>query len=129
MVYQITYQTGECWNDSCCDCDLAEVVKDYGKWMRVHESEWFIETSQTSAQVHANLWQHTGPNDRLIVTRIHRDWVVSGLSTAQIQWLQQRNYTSLAEILAGLFAPKFIPLPKPLPPLPVKPLLRGLLGS
>lgn len=124
MVYQISYDFVGNWTDPAYYTRLDNGIKAYGTWMHVQRSEWFIETDQSPAQIHANLWQFMRPYDRLFIVRVQNEWCGTGLSDEQVQWLRQRTYTSLTETILSAFLPKG-PLPVP----SLSPALKGLFGS
>jgi len=66
-----------------------------GECYAFHKSAWFVETELSNKDVCEKLAVHLRPRDRLVVTRVHRDWVAANVPAAETEWLEQRNFHSV----------------------------------
>ena len=88
---------------------IAEVVKSIGPWCHIPESKWLVETELSTEQVAERIAPFTAVGDTIFVTRIYKDWYSYGLTTEQLNWMRERNYSSFFETLLS-----WLPLPKPI---------------
>lgn len=93
MVHLITYElVGVRMPDETQRLEAA--IKSLGEAYAFHKTAWFVETEQSNAQVCERLAALLRPRDRLVVTRIHRDWVAVNVPEVETEWLSQRNFHS-----------------------------------
>lgn len=93
MVHLITYElVGVRMPDELQRLEGA--IKEFGECYAFHKTAWFVDTDQTNAQVCEKLAALLRPRDRLVVTRIHPDWVAVNVPEAETEWLSQRNFHS-----------------------------------
>lgn len=92
-----------------------------GTFLHIGGGRWFIESQISSRQIAERLAPLTYVGDQILVFRLERDWYGYGFTPEQDQWLKQRNYANLWDLLKTL-----VPLPIPKP---VQPALRVALGG
>lgn len=93
MVHLITYEfVGVRLPDEAGR--LEEAIRSFGECYAFHKTAWFVETNATNKEVCEKLGALLRPRDRLVVTRIHPDWVAVNVPQVEIDWLAQRNFHS-----------------------------------
>jgi hypothetical protein len=70
-------------------------IKHLGSSYAFRRTAWFTECELNNQAIVERLLPLLRPNDRLMVTRIHRDWVAANIPQAEADWLSSRNFTSL----------------------------------
>lgn len=91
MVHLITYDlAGVRLPDEIGRIEAA--IKALGQCYAFHKTAWFVETELTNKEVCEKVAAVLRPRDRLVVTRIHRDWVAANVSPAETEWLGGRNF-------------------------------------
>lgn len=76
---------------------VAAAIKALGNCYAFHGSAWVLESELTNEAIGERLRLLLRPADRLLVTRIHRDWVGANMPPAEADWLGARNFTSLSD--------------------------------
>ena len=76
---------------------VAAAIKALGSCYAFHGSAWILESELSNEAICERLQPLLRPTDRLVVTRIHRDWVGANMPPAEADWLASRNFTSLSD--------------------------------
>jgi hypothetical protein len=71
---------------------LEAVIKSLGAAYAFAKTAWFVECEETNAAICQKLGEVLRPRDRLVVTRVHRDWVATNVPQVEVDWLSQRNF-------------------------------------
>ena len=96
MVHLITYElVGVRLPDDVAQ--LEATIKAMGECYAFHKSAWFLDTELTNKEVCAKIAGQLRARDRVVVTRIHRDWVAANLAQAELDWLGSRNFHSASD--------------------------------
>ena len=94
MVHLITYElVGVRLPDEIGHIEAT--IKSLGECYAFQKNAWFVETELSNKEVCEKLTAVLRPRDRIIVMRIHRDWVAANVSPAETEWLGQRNFYSV----------------------------------
>ena len=73
---------------------IERAIQSMGDAYAFQRTCWFVETERSNREICATLAELLRPKDRLIVTRIHRDWVSANVADVETEWLSQRNFHS-----------------------------------
>jgi hypothetical protein len=73
---------------------IEATIKALGQCYSFHKTAWFVETELSNKEVCEKVAAALRPRDRIVVTRIHRDWVAANVSPAETEWLGGRNFHS-----------------------------------
>ena len=73
---------------------LEGAIKAFGECYAFHKTAWFVETELSNKEVCERIAGLLRPRDRVVVTRIHRDWVAANVPQPEIDWLSSRNFHS-----------------------------------
>jgi hypothetical protein len=76
---------------------IEEAIKAMGECFAFHKAAWFIDTELSNKEVCAKIVALLKSRDRIVVTRIHRDWVAANLPQAETDWLSSRNFHSASD--------------------------------
>lgn len=68
--------------------EFYEVIKSY-TWVRLSESSYGVDTTDTPAQVYDKLSPHLDENDRVYVITLKKPWRGFGLEEVN-DWLEER---------------------------------------
>ena len=91
MVHLIAYElVGVRLPDETARLEAA--IKSLGEAYAFHKTAWLVETEVSNKDVCEKLAALLRPRDRIIVTRIHRDWVTANVPEAETEWLATRNF-------------------------------------
>lgn len=70
--------------------ELYKALKAYGSYAVPTESQWLIETQQTSRQIVDNLKHHVDANDTILVTRLATDASGYNVNADVWNWIQTK---------------------------------------
>jgi hypothetical protein len=76
---------------------LESTIKELGDAYQFQKSTWFVECELTNTQISEKLVAVMRPNDRMLVTRIHKDWVMANAPQQEIDWLSGRNFAGIGD--------------------------------
>ena len=76
---------------------LENAIKAMGDAYQVQKQAWIVESELTNTEVSQKLVEVLRPNDRLLVMRIHKDWVAANIPQAELDWLSARNYAAVGD--------------------------------
>lgn len=86
MVYLITYDL----HGPNRDYDnLHGAIRSYGNYWHYLESNWFITTNSSAAQIRTHLQQFIDGNDEILIVKISNDWAAVNLDEDGVAWLHQ----------------------------------------
>ena len=96
MVHTITYElVGLRMPDEVARFEAA--IKSVGPAYAFMKTVWFVESELDNQTISERLAPLLRANDRLLVTRVHKDWIAANLTPDETEWLGSRNYTGLAD--------------------------------
>lgn len=76
---------------------LEMTIKEMGDAYQFSKFTWLVECELTNAQVSEKIAGFIRPNDRMLVTRIHKDWVMANAPQPEIDWLSGRNFAGVGD--------------------------------
>ncbi len=76
---------------------LEGTIREMGDAYQFHKNVWFVESELTNTAISERLVAVMRPNDRLLVTRVHKDWVMANAPQAEVDWLSGRNFTGVGD--------------------------------
>ncbi len=72
-------------------------IREMGDAYQFQKNVWFVESELTNKAISEKLVTVMRPNDRLLVTRVHKDWVMANAPDAELEWLGGRNYSGVGD--------------------------------
>jgi hypothetical protein len=76
---------------------LQTAIKEMGDAYQFQKFAWIVETELTNAQISEKLVTVLRPTDKLLVMRIHKDWIAANLPQPELDWLGGRNYSGVGD--------------------------------
>jgi hypothetical protein len=76
---------------------LVNAIKEMGDAYQFQKQAWIVETELTNTEISEKLVTVLRPNDRLLVMRVHKDWIAANLPQAELDWLSARNYSAVGD--------------------------------
>ncbi len=76
---------------------IEAAIKAMGAAYAYTKSVWFVESELDNRAISAQLVPLLRANDRLLVTRVHRDWIAANLTADETEWLGSRNFTGTSD--------------------------------
>ena len=76
---------------------LQNAFKEMGDAYQFQKHAWIVETELTNAQISEKLVLVLRPTDKLLVMRIHKDWIAANLPQAELDWMSGRNYSGVGD--------------------------------
>lgn len=96
MVHSITYElVGIRMPDEVARLEVA--IKALGPAYAFSKSMWIVECELENAAISERLAPLLRAKDRLLVARLHRDWVAANLTVEETEWLGSRNFTGITD--------------------------------
>ncbi len=96
MVHYITYDLiGIRLPDETARIDAA--IKAMGPAYAFTKYSWFVESELENREISERIAPLLRAKDRLIVTRVHKDWIAANLTAEETEWLGQRNFTGVTD--------------------------------
>ncbi len=96
MVHYITYElVGIRMPDEAARIEAA--IKAMGPAYAFTKSSWFVESELENKEISERIAALLRPKDRLVVTRIHKDWIAANLTPDETEWLGSRNFTGVTD--------------------------------
>jgi len=71
---------------------LESAIKAMGDAYQFQKFAWIVE-----AEISERLVAVLRPTDKLLVMRIHKDWVAANVPQPELDWLSGRNYTGVGD--------------------------------
>jgi hypothetical protein len=73
--------------------DLERAIKAVGNWSNRVRGQWIVESRFSASQIRDLLKPHLVPGkDRLLVTRITRNWAGTNMGDGFQEWMNRRNF-------------------------------------
>lgn len=83
---------------------LHTELREMGECYAFQKLAWFVESELTNDEICKKLARHLKVNDRMMVTRIYRDWASANVPQEEADWLSARNFAGKNDhILAQQF--------------------------
>lgn len=76
---------------------LETAIKSFGDAYQFQKFAWIVETESTNTEISEGLVKVLRPTDKLLVMRIHKDWVAANVPQAELDWLGGRNYSGVGD--------------------------------
>lgn len=76
---------------------LEATIKEMGDAYQFQKNTWLVECELTNTQISEKLVAVMRPNDRMLVSRIYKDWVMANAPQAEIDWLSGRNFAGVGD--------------------------------
>jgi hypothetical protein len=76
---------------------LEATIKGLGDAYHFQKQAWIVECELTNTQISERLVTVLRPTDKLLVMRIHKDWVAANVPQPELDWLSGRNYTGVGD--------------------------------
>ncbi len=96
MVHSISYElVGIRMPDEVARIEAA--IKSLGAAYAFTKNAWYLECELENKEISERLAPLLRANDRLLVTRIHKDWIAANLTAEETEWLGSRNFTAVTD--------------------------------
>ena len=96
MVHYIAYElVGIRLPDETAKLETA--IKTLGDAYQFQKHAWFVEAELNNTEISERLVAVLRPNDKLMVMRIHKDWVAANIPQPELDWLSGRNYSGVGD--------------------------------
>ncbi len=96
MVHCITFELiGIRLPDETAKID--EAIKALGPAYAFTKHTWFVECELENLDISQRIAPLLRAKDRLVVTRIHKDWIAANLTPEETEWLGSRNFTGVTD--------------------------------
>lgn len=76
---------------------IEEAIRSLGDAFQFMKNCWIVESEADNTQIAEKLRFVLRHTDRLLVTRIHKDWVASNIPENESEWLSVRNYSAVED--------------------------------
>ncbi len=76
---------------------LEATIREMGEAYQFQKTVWFVETELGNKQISERMVAAMRPNDRLLVTRIYKDWIMANAPQQEIDWLNGRNFSGVGD--------------------------------
>jgi len=76
---------------------LETAIKELGDAYQFMKNVWLVESEQSNTQISEKIAAALRPNDRLLVTRVHKDWVMANSPQQELDWLGSRNFSGVGD--------------------------------
>jgi hypothetical protein len=96
VVHQISYELiGVRMPDETARIEAT--IKALGPAYAYTKTSWIVESELENHEISARLAPLLRANDRLLVTRVHNNWVAANLTAEETEWLGSRNFTAITD--------------------------------
>ena len=96
MVHYITYElAGIRLPDETGK--IEDTIKSFGHAYAFMKNAWIVESEVDNKEISEKLLGLFRPKDRVLVTRIHKDWVMMNTTEEERAWIGQLNFASVAD--------------------------------
>ena len=100
MVHLIAFElVGIRMPDETQKLELA--IREIGEAFAFAKTTWIVESEDDNRQISERLQRYLRPNDRLLVTRVYKDWIGANLRQEEADWLSSRNYAGANDHLSA----------------------------
>ena len=76
---------------------LENTIKALGPSYAFHPNAWFVESELTNRAICERLTPLLRRHDRIIATRIDRDWVAANVPQPEVDWLSRCNFVAATD--------------------------------
>ncbi len=76
---------------------LESTIKAMGDAYQFQKHAWIVEAELSNTEISERLVTVLRRTDKLLVTRIHRDWVAANIPQPEVDWLSSRNYSGVGD--------------------------------
>lgn len=71
---------------------LGNAVRAMGDCYAYQKTAWLVESERSNDEICKLLQPMLRATDRVLVMRIHRDWVSANMPQEEVDWLSARNF-------------------------------------
>ncbi len=76
---------------------IEAAVKALGPAYAFMKNAWFVETELDNREISERVAALLRAKDRLVVTRVYKDWIAANLTPEETEWLGSRNFTGVTD--------------------------------
>jgi hypothetical protein len=76
---------------------LEAAIKELGDAYQFQKFAWIVESELTNTEISQRIVTALRPTDKLLVLRIHKDWVAANIPEPELDWLGGRNYSGVGD--------------------------------
>jgi hypothetical protein len=76
---------------------LEAAIKSLGDAYQFQKFAWIVEAEVSNTEISERLVKVLRPTDKLLVMRIHKDWVAANVPQPELDWLSGRNYSGVGD--------------------------------
>jgi hypothetical protein len=76
---------------------IEESIKALGPAYMFTKGVWFVESERSNHEISATVAATLRAKDRLIVSRVNKDWVSANVTDQENEWLGSRNFTAVGD--------------------------------
>jgi hypothetical protein len=76
---------------------LEAAIKSLGDTYQFQKFAWIVEAEVSNTEISERLVTVLRPTDKLLVMRIHKDWVAANVPQPEVDWLSGRNYSGVGD--------------------------------
>jgi hypothetical protein len=76
---------------------LEGAIKSLGDAYQFQKFAWIVEAEVSNTEISERLVQVLRATDKLLVMRIHKDWVAANVPQPELDWLGGRNYSGVGD--------------------------------
>ena len=96
MVHYITFElNGIRMPDETAK--IEAVIRAIGPAYAFTKTAWFVESELENKEISERLAVLLRAKDRLVVTRVHKDWISANLTPEETEWLGSRNFSGATD--------------------------------
>ncbi len=76
---------------------IEAVIRAMGPAYAFTKSVWLVESELENQEISERLAVLLRAKDRMLVTRVHKDWIAANLTLEETEWLGSRNFTGVTD--------------------------------
>jgi hypothetical protein len=76
---------------------LEAAIKSFGDAYQFQKFAWIVEAEVSNTEISERLVKVLRATDKLLVMRIHKDWVAANVPQPELDWLSGRNYSGVGD--------------------------------
>ena len=76
---------------------LESAIKTLGDAYQFQKFAWIVESELSNTAISEKLVAVLRPTDKLLVMRVHKDWVAANVPQVELDWLSGRNYSGVGD--------------------------------
>ncbi len=76
---------------------IESTIRAIGPAYAFTKNAWFVESELENKEISERVAATLRAKDRLVVTRVHKDWISANLTPEETEWLGSRNFTGVSD--------------------------------